>query len=55
MQGNLCAAGSNIRKFQITVKSSDFSMIYLPVEFERFPLVLTFCDAAQFTVAQRIL
>ena len=29
------------------------SMIYLPVEFVRFPLALTLCDTSQFTVAQR--
>lgn len=27
-------------------------MIYLPVEFERFPLVLTLRNTSQFTVAQ---
>ena len=33
----------------MTPKSAP-SMIYLPGDFERFPLVLTLCDSSQFTV-----
>lgn len=52
MQGHVYPPGYNIRKFQMTLKAAP-SMIYLPVEFERFPLALTLCDTSQFTVAQR--
>lgn len=40
MQGHVYPPGYNIRKFQMTLKAAP-SMIYLPVEFERFPLALT--------------